>query len=421
MESKLKKSKGITLIALVITIIVLIILAVVSIKIATGEGLINKAQEAKTKTEYASAEEKLQIAVLGSYDNNGDLSLDKLKEEVKSEGGTVTGDTFPVTVTMDGHTFTVDAKGTVTTPKPLPEGLEIGSKVTYTPSGKYNWQGKYCSSGQSDTTLNSAEANFKISEWRVLDIENGKVTLVPTAPTTGTVYLGETQGYNNGVKLLNDACNSLYGNTARGITARSLNIDDIEKYMTEEAVKSAHEDTTDAAKYGEQVTNPYTSCKNYPIIYAKENLSYINNGPEKKDGLGMSEQTEFVEKTENGGTDGKITTATSIKPYQTYWHKDYSFMQTAFKTATNGTKYYNLIMPKGLSPTYWLASRCVLTYSLNCNYDMRMVSSGSVSSQLMYSSSGDTDHNRGSLALFPAVSLSSELISGDATTGFTVQ
>lgn len=419
MKSKLKERKGITLIALVITIIVLIILAVVSIKIATGDGLINKTQEAKTKTEYASAEEKVQIAVLGSYDNSGDLSLDKLKEEVKSKGGTVTGDTFPVTVTMDGRDFTVDANGTVTTPKLLPEGLEIGSKVTYTPSGTYNWQGKYCSSsGKSDTTLNSAEANFKISEWRVLDIENGKVTLVPTAPTTGTVYLGLAQGYNNGVKLLNDACNSLYGNAAKGITARSLNIEDIEKYMTEEAVKSAHE-YTNAAKYGEQVSSAYTSNKNYPIIYAKENLSYINNGPEKKDGIGMSEQTEFVEKTENGATDGKITTATSIRPYQTYWHKDNRFMQTAFKTATNGTKYYDLIITNVPSTTYWLASRCVYTDSSGCYFSMRLVNRGNVTTYYVYNSYGNSSGLR--CELFPAVSLSSELINGDATTGFSVQ
>ena len=263
---------------------------------------------------------------------------------------------------MDGHIFTVDGNGTVSTPKPLPEGLEIGSTVTYIPSGTYNWQGKYCSTSQSDTTLNSAESNFKISEWKVLDIANGKVTLVPTSPTTGTVYLGQAQGYNNGVKLLNDACSSLYGNEAKGITARSMNIDDIEKYMTEEALASAHE-YTKGAKYGEQVPNAYRTVNSkYPVMYAKENLSFINEGPEKKDGLGMSEQTEFIEQTENGATDGKITTVTSIQPYQTYWYKSNSDMQTAFKTATNGTNYYNLIMPKGSNTKYWLASRLSLIH-----------------------------------------------------------
>lgn len=133
----------------------------------------------------------------------------------------------------------------------------------------------------------------------------------------------------------------------------------------------------------------------------------------------MSEQTEFIEKTENGATDGKITTATSIRPYQTYWYKSNSDMQTAFKTATNGTNYYNLIMPKGSSTTYWLASRCVDAYSSDCYFDMRYVDSGYVGANDMCGSYGNAlDYSR---ALFPAVSLSSELINGDATTGFSVQ
>ena len=394
----------------------------------TGEnGILNQAQEAKEQTEFKSAEEKVKLAIMGARANDGQITVAELKTEVGYQGGSVTGDTFPVEVQMDGDTFTVDANGTVTkkgeeggTQKPLPEGLEIGSTVTYTPSGTYDWEGKYCSSSQSDTTLNSAEANFKISEWKVLDIENGKVTLVPTAPTRGTVYLGQAQGYNNGVKLLNDACSSLYGNTAKGITARSLNIEDIEKYMTEEAKKSILSYNNGNATYNTQTGSAYTTANSkYPVMYGKENLSFINDGPKKENGLGMSEQAEFIEKTENGATDGKITTATSIRPYQTYWYKDNNFMQTAFKTATNGTKYYDLIIPKGSNTTYWLASRCVDTYSSICYFLMCYVSSGYVNADSVFGSYDYTTTN--SRALFPAVSLSSELISGNKTNGFTVQ
>ncbi len=417
-KQEVKENNGITLIVLVITIIVLLILAGVSIAMLTGEnGILNQAQEAKKQTEFKSAEEKVKLAIMGARANDGQITVAELKTEIGYQGGSVTGDTFPVEAQMDGYTFTVDANGTVTTPKPLPEGLEIGSTVTYTPSGTYDWEGKY--SGGSDTTLNSAEANFKISEWKVLDIENGKVTLVPTAPTTGKVYLGYAQGYNNGVKLLNDACSSLYGNTSKGITARSLNIEDIEKYMTPEALKSAHE-YANTAKYGEQVSSAYTTANSqYPVMYAKENLSFINDGPKKENGLGMSEQTNFIEKTENGATDGKITTATSIRPYQTHWYKSNSDMQTAFKTATNGTKYYDFIMPKGSNTYYWLASRCVATYSSNCNFSVRDVYGGSVNADRMYSSGGVADDY--GLALFPVVSLNSELISGNKANGFTVQ
>ena len=53
-----KKERGITLIALVITIIVLLILAGISISMLTGQnGILNRAQEAKEKTEIEEEEE----------------------------------------------------------------------------------------------------------------------------------------------------------------------------------------------------------------------------------------------------------------------------------------------------------------------------------------------------------------------------
>ena len=106
--------------------------------------------------------------------------------------------------------------------------LEIGDTVTYTPSGTYNWQGKYYSATTNqDMILNSGNAEFKIIEWKVLEIKNETVTLLPIAPTDGRIILSEAPGYNNAVKLLNDACNNLYANPSKGISARSIKIDDI--------------------------------------------------------------------------------------------------------------------------------------------------------------------------------------------------
>lgn len=399
----------------------------------TGQnGILNRAAEAKEKNDVAQKEEQIKLAVMAALsDGTGTLTIPNLKKELASYGITIAEDaTFPVTVGAGGNNYTIAATGEVTkvgsgsvtptpnpdpvTPPTVPEGLKVGDTVTYSPSGTYTWQGKYCSSSQSDANLSSASGqSYNITEWKVLSIENGKVELVPTAPTSGTVYLGQAQGYNNGVKLLNDACSSLYGNTSKGITARSLNIDDIEKYMLEAKVAEAHDSTT--AKYGNQLASAYTSNKNYPSIYAKENLSVIN-GNKKTDGLGMSEQSTFMEKTEDGVTDGKITTATSIQPYQTYWYKDNSFMQTAFRTAEGGENYYNLLI--NTSKNYWLASRCVGTDSGGCSFDMRYVYSGNIGACDMYLSDDYTYYD--SLALFPVVSLSSSLLSGNATSGYTV-
>ena len=61
--TKIKKDNGITLIALVVTIIVLLILTGVSITMLTGQnGILNRAQEAKEKTEVANQDEQRKLA-----------------------------------------------------------------------------------------------------------------------------------------------------------------------------------------------------------------------------------------------------------------------------------------------------------------------------------------------------------------------
>ena len=115
MKESFKEKKGITLIALVITIIVLLILAGVSIAMLTGQnGILTQAQNSKTVTENKSAEEKVKLAVMGARADDGTLTVGKLRTELANYGGTVEGDTFPVTVTVDGKSFTVTNTGVVT-------------------------------------------------------------------------------------------------------------------------------------------------------------------------------------------------------------------------------------------------------------------------------------------------------------------
>ena len=379
------------------TIIVLLILAGITISLVFSEnGIIAKAREAANKTNEAVINEQTQMN--------------------------------DVTAAMENM---LNGVGGSTTPEEptVPVGLEVGSTVIYNPSGTYNWQAKYCSSTKTETTddvtLNSSTGeDFNISSWKVLSIDNetGKVELVPSAPTTGTVYLGEAQGYNNGVKLLNDACSSLYGNNEKEITARSINIEDIEKYMTDTALTEAHNYTSSSSntKYGNQVSSAYTSSKNYPAIYAQEKLAVINGEANGDTGLDLSKQDAFIERTE--GTNGAIATATSIQPYQTYWYKDATFMSTAFEDYTkqdsSTANYYNLIMPSGTGTTYWVASRCVITFSSYCNFRVRGVNSGYVGAGSMYDSSSTANDSR---ALFPVITLNSSLIEGDASTGFSVK
>ena len=107
-----EKNKGITLIALVITIIVLLILVGVSIVMLTGEnGILTQAQKAKEETDLSTAKEIIEISIIGSYDNSGKVSLDKFKTEIQNQGGTVTGNTFPVIVNIKDYETAVNANG----------------------------------------------------------------------------------------------------------------------------------------------------------------------------------------------------------------------------------------------------------------------------------------------------------------------
>ncbi len=131
-----KTNKGITLIALVITIIVLLILAAVSIATLTGEnGILSKANTAKTETEKAGAKEKVQMAVMSSFDNSGKLDCTQLKTNLDKVEGidkeTVPSPTItelPITVKVDGYDVKIDENGKV-----IVKGESIGGNPTPNP------------------------------------------------------------------------------------------------------------------------------------------------------------------------------------------------------------------------------------------------------------------------------------------------
>ena len=117
-KQKLKESKGITLIALVITIIVLLILAGVTIATLTGDnGILKKAGDAKTQTEQAKEDENLKIAIAGSYGTDGKLNLKDLKDNLKNQGILTNSNEFPLEVTVNGEKKKIDANGNITTVK----------------------------------------------------------------------------------------------------------------------------------------------------------------------------------------------------------------------------------------------------------------------------------------------------------------
>ena len=203
-RNKLNASKGITLIALVITIIVLLILAAVSIATLTGEnGILSKANTAKTETEKAGAKEKVQMAVMSSFDDSGKLDYTQLKTNLDKVEGidkktvppTIIEDTFPFTVKVDGYDVKIDENGKVTV-----EGENSGSGDNPTPN--------------PPTTSTVEEAK---NTGTVLDENN---------PTTITDTYGNEVKVPEGFKIAEDSATDVTGgvvieDVSHGATAGS--------------------------------------------------------------------------------------------------------------------------------------------------------------------------------------------------------
>ena len=112
---KIKQTKGITLIALVITIIILLILAGVSIAMLSGKnGILTKASTSTEATKQANAKERLKIELMAiqtdSLSNGKTATLDDLdsnKDQLTNKNISIDNSGTPRNVTLDGYTFKV--------------------------------------------------------------------------------------------------------------------------------------------------------------------------------------------------------------------------------------------------------------------------------------------------------------------------
>ena len=136
-KEKMKRERGITLIALVVTIVVLIILATVSILAVFGDnGIISRAQIAKSTHEEGKANEANVLEDYASYVGN---YLDGKKDDTKKDEGATEG----ITATVDGKTVTITKDNVATylgrvvsNYKPTTNTVTVGTN-TYTVSNNY--------------------------------------------------------------------------------------------------------------------------------------------------------------------------------------------------------------------------------------------------------------------------------------------
>ena len=197
-------------------------------------------------------------------------------------------------------------------------------------------------------------------KWRILNIneDTGKIDIVADPTTAGVKLCGAT-GYNNGVYALNDICEQLYSNKVKGITARNINLADMEKNLTPDGFNERNKfKYAFSPKYGG--TKTYTGGYYYPNSYKNE----IGSG---------------VEITENkANTIIQPDIINTVDPYKgSIYSKTLTNGYTKASTAVTATEtgYVILINPTNYgeassvlynSNLYWIASRVVVADSNIC-------------------------------------------------------
>ena len=372
MKKILKNTKGITLVALVITIIILLILAGISISALTNTGIFQKAKDAKQKSENAALDQNTK---LDEYEKEIDKYIPKENS--------------------------------------LAKAVKVGDYVAYKPDEpdnnalttlKTNLKNY---SGKSDSTINSAIYRDELN-WRVLDVDEttGAVRLISATPTDKKIDLYGYNGYNNAVKLLDDACSTLY-NSKLATKVQNLKIEDIQDKMKEKNYSQLY------TEYG--VIQPVTTLKKYyPSILLQEKNQTVNGN---EGTLNLSEQKNYINQA-------KELQASEMTLKVTTWTKeDKSSYDVSEMTTEDFEKdiFYELFFKKEENyKPYFMSSRCISMDGTDDHFvfgifNIRLVTESNVFYWPVYSSESDLINVN--YAFRPVITLNSnvQVTSGNGT------
>ena len=310
---------------------------------------------------------------------------------------------FTVTGTVNGETST---KAVSVTVNQYSSKYKIGDYVNYTYDTASNYVLTSATCGSSSNPADGIPQTSGL-KWRILNIDeaNGTVDLISENPTDTSVYFSGILGYNNGPYLMNEICKAQYSNKTLGVEARNINLLDMEKQLTAAgiAARNAYKYNSDTAKYG--TTKTYTSNTKYPSLYvgqkgAGPNVAEANANtiaqPDITKGNDPYEESKAIATTEPT-TDNTSGTGNPLTVTQTYYN-----------ISINSTNYGDAYKVLSSSTWFWVASRCVNTYSDYAYFGLRVAGTNTYGNS-MFRSYGNT--NGSNSRLRPVVSLSSSILS----------
>ena len=386
----------------------------------TGDnGILTRAGEEKEKTQETQKDEEVKIAVLGSYDSRAKLDIDKLLSNLNAINDiTVTPtqengkNTFPVTVETEYTTYEITSDGNFEEVVVADRtGISVGDYITY-------------KSPTENVSLSTAETGYTSEQtlpakdtFRVMDIDSrGNMTLIGAMTSSDQrIYFSGALGYNNAVYTLNTKCSDLYKDTSKGITARSIKVEDITSKFNETgngklttyisnqiSSLSPGTNVTKNKNKDDEFDNTVTYSNgdtNYPDIFQYEAGGLIDSTATSGE-VGQSESYSKY----GGLTDlasKKATTSLTV-PY-TYYYTTHT--EGDFKDSAKAAAYQNMFFETGTY--YWLASRCIHCDLNYAGFSVRFVDSSNFYAGDLYYSYDYT--NTGRRRVCPVVYLPSSV------------
>ena len=346
-----------------VTIVVLLILAAVSINLVLGDnGIVKKAQDAKTKT----AED--QENMLKGMNNLADEINDAIGEKPK-----------------------VDLSK-----------YSIGDYVNYTyDTVSSGYTTKSTENGNSDQTIPQTPG----IKWRILNIDeaNETVDLVSENPTNDTVTFVGALGYHNGPYIMNAICEAQYSNSALNVKARNISLLDMEKQLTTAGI-AARNEYSNSVQYGK--TKTYTDDYSYyPLLYDGQKGAGLNVTETNASTIA---QPDITKGNDPYSESVETTSPLTDKTYKQADDKVLTVTQTYYGISINETNYGKAASLLSSLNYYWVSGRYVNTYSRDARFGLRFASTY-MDGYVMFYSSGNGTNNY--YRLRPVVSLSSSILS----------
>lgn len=213
-------------------------------------------------------------------------------------------------------------------------------------------------------------------KWRVLSVnqETGKIMVTSQGFANTDIGLKGIRGYKNGVKILNDICETLYTDTTLGISAKCMTVEDIYEALGETRKNSGY--YLFYPSNNEAVSGKVThNGKEYSKVKATANARFYKSdeGGQQK---GPDEYGYYY----------KTPTSASPIYFTSTWND--------FYIPSNKTEIINIITNNSGSSWGWLASTCEYCQSSAGNtdavagYGLYALSNSKLGYYALYSSDG---------------------------------